>query len=168
MNKNNTNWIYDLDYTLYQFDKSSKFDYNNLTHNPKLNRNLVSLKGKKILFTNGNLLHTLTCIKKMNLEGIFHKVSCRELSGFKPDINSYLRLNKIANLNFQDTNIFFEDTIENLIMAKNIGWITVFISPNFNIRNNVKRNFKKIDYVFSNIIEATDYFLNLQHKKNLT
>ena len=39
-----------------------------------------------------------------------------------------MRLNKIANINFHDTNIFFEDTLDNLLMAKNLGWITVFIS----------------------------------------
>ena len=50
-------------------------------------------------------------------------------------------------------------------MAKNLGWITVFISPNINIRINVKRKFKNIDYVFSNIIEATNYFLNKQNNK---
>ena len=101
----------------------------------------------------------------MKLEGIFHKVSCRELTGFKPDISSYMRLFKIANIKMEEKTIFFEDTVDNLLMAKNLGWITVFISPNINIRINVKRKFKNIDYVFSNIIEATNYFLNKQNNK---
>lgn len=161
----NINWVYDLDFTLYQMEKNQKFNYENLNYNPKLNNNLKSLKGKKVLFTNGNLLHTLTCIRKMKLEGIFHKVSCRELTGFKPEISSYMRLFKIANIKMEEKTIFFEDTVDNLLMAKNLGWITVFISPNINIRINVKRKFKNIDYVFSNIIEATNYFLNKQNNK---
>lgn len=163
----NINWVYDLDHTLYQIENRNIFDYDLLNHNPNLNNNLTSLRGKKVLFTNGNLLHTLACIRKMKLEKIFNKISCRELSGFKPDINSYMRLFRIANIKFEEKTFFFEDTIENLLMAKNLGWITVFISPNKNIRNNVKRTFPKIDYVFSNIIEATNHFLQKQENNLL-
>ena len=163
----NTNWIYDLDFTLYQLNPEEKFDYSLLNYNPLLNNNLKSLNGKKILFTNGNLLHTLSCIRKMKLENIFHKISCRELTGFKPNINSYMRLFKLANINFNETTYFFEDTIENLLIAKNLGWITILISPNRNIRRNIKNNFPKIDYVFNDIIEATNFFLNKQ-KNNLS
>ena len=79
----------------------------------------------------------------MKLENVFHKISCRELTGFKPNINSYMRLFKIANLNFNEKTYFFEDTIENLLIAKNLGWITILISPNSNVRRNVKNNFLK-------------------------
>lgn len=163
----NTNWVYDLDFTLYQFNSHKDFDYNLLNYNPNLNNNIKSLKGKKVLFTNGNLLHTMACIRKMKLENVFHKISCRELTGFKPDINSYLRLFKIANLNFNEKTYFFEDTIENLLIAKNLGWITIFISPNRNVRRNVKNTFPKIDFVFSDVMEATNHFLQLQ-KNNLS
>ena len=83
------NWIFDLDYTLYQ-QRNNRFNYNRLFHSNELNNKLKMLYGRKILFTNGNLMHTLRCIKIMKLEGIFHKVLCRELTGFKPDINSYI------------------------------------------------------------------------------
>ena len=53
----------------------------------------------------------------MKLENVFHKISCRELTGFKPNINSYMRLFKIANLNFNEKTYFFEDTIENLLIT---------------------------------------------------
>ena len=43
----NTNWIYDLDFTLYQINSEQDFDYNLLNYNPNLNNNIKSLKGKK-------------------------------------------------------------------------------------------------------------------------
>ena len=62
----NTNWIYDLDFTLYQINSEQDFDYNLLNYNPNLNNNIKSLKGKKVLFTNGNLLHTMGILYKKN------------------------------------------------------------------------------------------------------
>ena len=35
---------------------------------------------------------------------------------------------------------------------------------NSNVRRNVKNNFPKIDYVFNDIIQATNHFLQLQKK----
>ena len=49
----------------------------------------------------------------------------------KPDIRSFNYVNhSIKNIN-DDTIYFFDDLIENLIVAKEVGWITIWISPNF-------------------------------------
>lgn len=147
-------WIFDLDYTLYQ-QKNHNFSYDRLYYSKDLNRILKNLNGRKILFTNGNLFHTLKCVKIMRLEKIFNKVLCRELTGFKPDINSYIKLYHLANVPLDEECIFFEDTIDNLVQAKRFNWTTVLIG---NFQNNIKERYSEIDYVFPNIIQALNYF----------
>ena len=66
------------------------------------------------------IFHTLKCVKIMKLEGLFNKVLCRELTGFKPNVNSYIKLYHYANINIDDTCYFFEDTIENLVEVEEI------------------------------------------------
>ena len=64
-------WIYDLDLTLYSYPGSlENFDYHQMEFDSELKRKIQRLPGKKVLFTNGNLLHTLACIKKMKLQNI--------------------------------------------------------------------------------------------------
>jgi HAD superfamily hydrolase (TIGR01509 family) len=152
------NWIFDLDHTLYQ-QEYSRFNYKNLQYSPEINYKLNSLEGKKILFTNGNLYHTLKCIKSMKMERIFHKISCRELTGFKPDINSYIKLYHLTGINLNETCIFFEDTIENLVQSKRFKWVTVLIG---NYDDTIKDRYEQIDYVFRNINLALDYFLGIK------
>lgn len=160
-----TNWIYDLDFTLYNIENDlniNNFNYNKLHFNNQLNNNIKLLKGKKILYTNGTLLHTLACIRQMKLEKIFNKICCRELTGLKPDVNSYMKLFNFSNVEFEDNTYFFEDTIENLLVAKNLGWTTILICPDEKKSLYVKNNMPKIDYVFNNIIDATNYFIEKQ------
>ena len=106
-------WIYDLDFTLYGYDGNPDIDfkYHKILEFPNLKQKIKPLPGKKILFTNGNLLHTLACVKQLSLERVFHKVSCRELHGLKPDPKSYHILNKICKITPRDTCYSFEDTL---------------------------------------------------------
>ena len=150
------NWIFDLDNTLYQ-QPYNKFNYNKLFHSRILNTKLKALQGKKIMFTNGNLFHSLRCIKIMNLEGIFHKVLCRELTGFKPEVNSYIKLYHYANIGIDEPCIFFEDTVENLVEAKRFKWKTVLIGD-FN--KDILDRYPQIDFLFPNINTALDFFLD--------
>ena len=154
------NWIYDLDLTLYSYKgnpKMNEFNYNKIISPDNLKQNIRSLPGKKLLFTNGNLLHTLACIKKLNLERTFHKIACRELTGFKPDIKSYINLYNIGNLSLKDICYFFEDTVDNLITAKSLGWKTVYIGKK---SHHIRRNYLEIDYGFPDITSALVYFQN--------
>jgi HAD superfamily hydrolase (TIGR01509 family) len=152
-------WIYDLDYTLYQYQSNSRiFDYDNLKFDSNLKHKIKRLPGKKILFTNANLMHTLACVKKMSLKNTFHKVSCRELTGFKPEIQSYQILNQMCHIHPSDRCFFFEDTLDNLIESKNFGWITIYIGDDRRSLNFVRNNPELIDYAFPNISVALDYF----------
>ena len=60
-------WIFDLDYTLYQFPSHIKFDYKLLKSDNQLEYFINNLPCKKILFTNGNTSHAILCLKKMNI-----------------------------------------------------------------------------------------------------
>lgn len=155
-------WIFDLDYTLYQCSqKEEKFNYENLEYDPQLKLKLKMLPGRKLMFTNANVWHTLKCVKIMRLEKTFHKVVCRELAGFKPNPSSFLNFIQIAKVQKESNCYFFEDNISNLEMAKNMfGWITVYIGKDPRDLNYCRRKPNIINYVFSDITEALHYFQN--------
>lgn len=154
------NWIFDLDYTLYQMNhKDEKFDYGKLDFDPNLKLKIQMLPGRKLMFTNANVWHTVKCVKILSLEKTFHKVVCRELSGFKPNPSSFLNFIHITKINNHNNCFFFEDTISNLEMAKKMfGWQTVYIGGRSNDLNYARKNPHIINYVFSDITEALQYF----------
>ena len=120
------NWVFDLDLTLYEL-KGNEFSYNNMIKPPRLKELINKLPGRKVMFTNGNLQHSLACIHILNLRRVFHKVLCRELTGFKPSINSYIKAYHYTGMKQDEKTYFFEDTVVNLEMAKKFNWITVLI-----------------------------------------
>ena len=142
-------WIFDLDNTLYQGNLSN---YDQLKPANQLVDLIKKLPGKKILFTNGTGDHAKMCINKMNMNHLFDFVIHRNLiSAMKPDFVAYYRMMNICNINKDDSCLFFEDSIVNLISAKKLGWKTVFISS-YVINNN------SIDYNFSNVYKSLAYF----------
>ena len=152
------NWVFDLDLTLYEL-KSNQFSYENIIKPPYLREKLLSLPGRKVLFTNGNMEHSVTCMHLLNLVKVFHKILCRELTGFKPSVNSYIKAYHHTGMKQNETTIFFEDTVVNLEMAKKFNWITVLIKRN---PSTYEKNNKRVDYYFPDINSALNYF-----KKNL-
>ena len=149
------NWVFDLDLTLYEIH-GNIFSYKNIIKPDNLRENLKKLIGRKVMFTNGNLEHSLTCINLLNLKYVFHKVLCRELTGFKPSINSYIKAYHITGMKQDEKTFFFEDTVVNLEMAKKFNWITVLIKRN---PSKDELNNKRVDYHFTNITDALEYFI---------
>jgi putative hydrolase of the HAD superfamily len=148
-------WIFDLDNTLYQ---GILRNYDQLQPAKKLYILIKNLPGKKILFTNGNGNHARLCIHRMKLYNLFDSIIHRDMvQSLKPDLICYHKMMELCNINRNDECIFFEDTAINLIVAKRLGWKTVFISPII-INNN------HIDYSFSNIYVALSYFYYLINK----
>lgn len=152
-------WVFDLDYTLYQLPRYIDFSYIYLNKNNKLNKQLITLPLKKILFTNGTRGHAAKCLELMNLENIFDNIVAREDVDFimKPSEYSFKKFNYLNNINNEDKVVFFEDSIENLITAKNkFNWITVLISP-----KQIKH--KSVDFCFPHIDKALSFFLDKIH-----
>jgi FMN phosphatase YigB (HAD superfamily) len=149
------NWVFDLDLTLYEIH-GNIFSYKNIIKPDNLRENLKKLIGRKVMFTNGNLEHSLTCINLLNLKYVFHKVLCRELTGYKPSINSYIKAYHLTGMKQDEKTFFFEDTVVNLEMAKKFNWITVLIKRN---PSKDELNNKRVDYHFTNITDALEYFI---------
>ena len=140
-------------------------DYVHDVEHPELEKNdqLISkiriLEGKKIIFTNATSKHAKKILKILELEHDFDQIiDIKDLEYIpKPDKRSYKKLLECLNLNKEnlDKTIFFEDTIKNLIPAKELGITTVWMKNSINEKDFMK-NCKFIDYSFNNLNEFFD------------
>ena len=137
-------------------------DYVHDVEHPELKKNdqLISkiriLEGKKIIFTNATSKHAEKILKILELEDDFDQIiDIKDLEYIpKPDKRSYKKLLECLNVNNENLNktIFFEDTIKNLIPAKELGITTVWMKNSMNEKD-FNKNFSFIDYSFNNLNE---------------
>lgn len=147
--------VFDLDQTLYQLDQ---FQYEKLEPNPYLNFLLDMLPYKKIVFTNATTNHALKCLDKLEITEQFERLISRDtIQDFKPFKSSYEKFINLIDINDNDIIFFFEDTIENLQMAKTFGWHTFYIG------NKNTFGLSYVDMSFKTIENVLEYFLE---KKN--
>ena len=140
-------------------------DYVHDVEHPELKKNdqLISkiriLEGKKIIFTNATSKHAKKILKILELEHDFDQIiDIKDLEYIpKPDKRSYKKLLECLNLNKEnlDKTIFFEDTVKNLIPAKELGITTVWMKNSINEKD-FKKNFSFIDYSSNNLNEFLD------------
>ena len=140
-------------------------DYVHDVEHPELEKNdqLISkiriLEGKKIIFTNATSKHAKKILKILELEHDFDQIiDIKDLEYIpKPDKRSYKKLLECLNLNKEnlDKTIFFEDTVKNLIPAKELGITTVWMKNSINEKDFMK-NSNFIDYSFNNLNEFFD------------
>jgi len=140
-------------------------DYVHDVEHPELKKNdqLISkiriLEGKKIIFTNATSKHAKKILKILELEHDFDRIiDIKDLEYIpKPDKRSYKKLLECLNLNKEnlDKTIFFEDTVKNLIPAKELGITTVWMKNSINEKDFMK-NCNFIDYSFNNLNEFLD------------
>ena len=140
-------------------------DYVHDVEHPELEKNdqLISkiriLEGKKIIFTNATSKHAKKILKILELEHDFDQIiDIKDLEYIpKPDKRSYKKLLECLNLNKEnlDKTIFFEDTVKNLIPAKELGITTVWMKNSLNEKDYMK-NCNFIDYSFNNLNEFLD------------
>ena len=140
-------------------------DYVHDVEHPELEKNdqLISkiriLEGKKIIFTNATSKHAKKILKILELEDDFDQIiDIKDLEYIpKPDKRSYKKLLECLNLNKDnlDKTIFFEDTVKNLIPAKELGITTVWMKNSINEKDFMK-NCNFIDYSFNNLNEFLD------------
>ena len=140
-------------------------DYVHDVEHPELKKNdqLISkiriLEGKKIIFTNATSKHAKKILEILELEHDFDQIiDIKDLEYIpKPDKRSYKKLLECLNLNKEnlDKTIFFEDTVKNLIPAKELGITTVWMKNSINEKDFMK-NCNFIDYSFNNLNEFLD------------
>ena len=138
--------IFDIDDTLIMHTRQ-KNDYYNLNNNNIINDLLNNIDHDKIyIYTNGTYGHGKKVIDNLNIrvDGIFGRDT---IPFMKPHPKSFNFVNNIVDKN--DECIFFDDLLDNLDTAKNIGWKTVWITPNFNVSKP-----QNVDYIFPNIYQA--------------
>ena len=148
-----------------KIDPEEFLDYVHDVEHPELKKNdqLISkiriLEGKKIIFTNATSKHAKKILKILELEHDFDQIiDIKDLEYIpKPDKRSYKKLLKCLNLNKNnlDKTIFFEDTVKNLIPAKELGITTVWMKNSINEKDFMK-NCNFIDYSFNNLNEFLD------------
>ena len=140
-------------------------DYVHDVEHPELKKNdqLISkiriLEGKKIIFTNATSKHAKKILKILELEHDFDQIiDIKDLEYIpKPDKRSYKKLLECLNLSKEnlDKTIFFEDTVKNLVPAKELGITTVWMKNSINEKDFMK-NCNFIDYSFNNLNEFLD------------
>ena len=148
-----------------KLDPEEFLDYVHDVEHPELKKNeqlkskIRILEGKKIIFTNATSKHAKKILKILELEHDFDQIiDIKDLEYIpKPDKRSYKKLLECLNLNKEnlDKTIFFEDTVKNLIPAKELGITTVWMKNPINEKDFMK-NCNFIDYSFNNLNEFLD------------
>ena len=157
-----TNYIFDLDYTLYDSQDvdvtNTKIFYNSFKDKKFLNKLLKNLKGNKYIFSNGNKAHVDYVVKKMNFKDIFIDIAnSDEFEMLKPNTEAYDYVIDKFNIKNDEVTYFFEDTLENLETAKEFGWKTILIDE----ENKLKKNPKFVDFKFKSVEQALLFFNNV-------
>lgn len=144
-------FVFDLDDTLLLSNSYKK--YEDITAHGYLKNLINKINYPKYIYTNGTQGHAEYALKYMNLEDMFVKIFSRS-EYMKPNPRS---INLVNNTILQDNNYnkttiyFFDDILENLKVAKDFGWKTIWI----NARNeNISDDLYYIDHIYNNIYLA--------------
>ena len=148
-------YLFDLDDTIVIHPPSRNDDMYNIKPDPCLQNLFNTLKYKSYIYTNGTYGHAEIVLDKMKLNNFKKNYARDTMPYMKPHIKSFEFVQKnILHSDYNTTNnntfIFFEDTLDNLKMAKNLGWKTIWIHPNY--INGVRYDF--VDFSFPNIYDA--------------
>ncbi|PPR50970.1 MAG: hypothetical protein CFH15_00069 [Alphaproteobacteria bacterium MarineAlpha5_Bin5] len=142
-----------------------KLDYSIVDANVKLNKQLQELKGKKIIYTNANMQHTLDILNRLNLSNFFDEIFDIKMANYipKPEIKPYQNIIKKYNLN-PNSSVMFDDIAKNLVPAKKVGFTSVWIDAGYeNFSDDINASKKYLDYKTSNLL----FFLEKVNKGNI-
>ena len=145
-------YIFDLDDTLI-IHKNNMVNYHMIKEDNQLTQLLEKCWGPCYIYTNGTGSHALTILGKMNIKDKFDKIYSRDTIPYmKPDERS---VNDIHNdISYRDPEVkfifFFDDHLENLKMASKLGWVTIWIHPNYLIY----KQYIYVNLAFPNIKDA--------------
>ncbi len=104
-------------------------DLSVLTPEPALREAIAALPGRKLIFTNGSRGHIKNVTDYLNLADLFDGGFAIEDAHYvpKPNRSAYDTFNDVFDID-PSRSIFFEDTLRNLEVPKQMGMQTVFVT----------------------------------------
>ena len=130
-----------------------KLDYSIVSSNEKLNIQLKKLIGKKIIYTNANLQHTLDVLERIGLTNFFDEIFDIKMANYipKPEIKPYQQIIEKYDLN-PNSSAMFDDIAKNLVPAKKVGFTSVWINAGYeNFSDDIKSSKKYLDYTTTDL-----------------
>lgn len=96
---------------------------------PALASAIDSLPGRSVVFTNGASAYAKRVLARLGLEGVFSQVVALDDVGFlpKPEPDSFHRMLDLVGFSAPRC-VMFEDSVRNLLTAKQLGMATVLVS----------------------------------------
>jgi putative hydrolase of the HAD superfamily len=133
-------YVHDIDFSIIKPDK-------------ELNDLIKKVHGKKIVFTNADIVYAKKILKNLDLINIFDDIYDIERMNFlpKPNLQTYKKLIATYNLDVKKA-ILFDDIPQNLIPAADLGLKTVQVY-NKKLLKELNGTSKKIDYMTNNLKE---------------
>ena len=137
-----------------------KLDYSIVNSNRNLNNELSKLNGKKIIYTNANMQHTLDVLERIELSNFFDEIFDIKMANYvpKPEITPYEEIIKKYDLN-PNSSAMFDDIAKNLVPAKKVGFTSVWIDAGYeNFSDDIQSSKQYLDHETTNI---TDFLENV-------
>ena len=121
--------------------------------NPRLKKLLRALPQRKLIFTNASSQHARNVLRTLNVESCFEIIIGVEDVDYipKPDPRAYEKCRDKTGIEPRRS-MFLDDLPENLKPAKEMGMVTVLVSPNH------RRKFDFVDFYINHIEELADIF----------
>jgi putative hydrolase of the HAD superfamily len=143
--------------TLHGMDPKEFLDYvhdielKTLHPNPKLNKALSKLSGRKIIYTNGTVDHAERILNKLTIRHHFEEIFDIIGSNYipKPFPEPYSMLVKNYKIKTSRA-VMVEDLVRNLLPAAALGITTVWVRPDLQLEFKSK-DLKKVNYVIDDL-----------------
>jgi putative hydrolase of the HAD superfamily len=93
---------------------------------------LLGLPQRKWIFTNADKNHASRVLKIIGISDCFDGILDVTAIGFlcKPEVEAYQRALTLANVDNPENSILLDDSIRNLIPAKDLGFTTILVGSN--------------------------------------
>lgn len=96
---------------------------------PRLRQVLISLPGRKVLFTNAPKHYALAVLKLLRIADLFDEVMAVEHTGFRPKPHNFGFLKLLQKHRVKAVQcVMVEDSLENLRTARKLGMRTVWVN----------------------------------------
>jgi FMN phosphatase YigB (HAD superfamily) len=147
--------VFDIDDTIY-IHKSKAMNYTTIRPDYQLKSQLQRIDLPKFVLTNATYGHANIILNKLSIDDEFKKIYARDnIYQMKPSPFCYETVEHDISTTLQSNinkHIFFDDLLINLEYAKQQGWNTIWISPDYQQSS----NYIYVDRGFSTLKDALD------------